>query len=256
MQMNSTEVAPRYDSIGVGYARVRREDPELRARIIVALGSARTVVNVGAGAGSYEPRHCHVTAIEPSSVMASQRAPDLAPAILATADRLPLCDRSADAAMSVLSLHHWDAAQERGVRELRRVARGPVVIVTYDARICSQMWLMVEYLPEVAALDTQTFPHPERIAEWLGGDVTVEALPISRDTPDWTLGSYWAHPERVLDPEARRATSGFARMPADVVERAVAAVGRDLADGVWDSRHADLRALERLDVGMRLIVGR
>jgi SAM-dependent methyltransferase len=254
--VSSTNVAPRYDSIGVGYARVRREDPELRARIVLALGDARTVVNVGAGAGSYEPRDRHVTAIEPSAVMASQRAADLAPAILASADRLPLCDRSADAAMSVLSLHHWDGAQERGIRELRRVARGPVVIVTLDARICGQMWLMAEYLPEVAALDNQTFPHPERIAEWLGGEVAIEALPISRDTPDWTLASYWAHPERVLDPDARRATSGFARMPADVVERVVAAVGRDLADGTWDFRHADLRALDRLDVGMRLIVAR
>jgi SAM-dependent methyltransferase len=256
MQVSSKKDAARYDSIGVGYARMRREDPELRARIALALGDARTVVNVGAGAGSYEPRDRHVTAIEPSTVMASQRAAELAPAILATADRLPLCDRSADAAMSVLSLHHWDGAQERGVRELRRVARGPVVITTFDARICGQMWLMAEYLPEVAALDAQIFPPPEQIAEWLGGEVAIEPLPISRDTPDWTLGSYWAHPERVLDPDARSATSGFARMPVDVVERVVAAVRRDLGDGTWDGRHGELRTLDRLDVGMRLIVAR
>lgn len=246
--------APRYDTIGHGYARVRREDPRFSARILAALGDARTVVNVGAGAGSYEPRDRHVVAIEPSDVMAAQRAPSLAPAIRAVAQALPLRDGSVDAAMTILSLHHWDEARERGVRELRRVARGPVVILTYDPRVSGAMWLMAEYLPEVAALDLEIFPAPEVLAGWLGGNVVVETLPIHRDTPDWMLGSFWAHPERVLDAEARAATSGFARMPAGVVERVVAAVGRDLADGSWDRRHGALRTLAEHDVGLRLVV--
>jgi SAM-dependent methyltransferase len=244
---------PRYDAIGQGYARFRREDPGFRARIHAALGSARSVVNVGAGAGSYEPRAPQVIAIEPSAVMLAQRAPGAARLVRALAGQLPLRARSVDAAMCILSLHHWDDQRERGVRELRRVARGSVVIVTYDARVSGQMWLM-QYLPEVAALDRAIFPDPERVAEWLGGEVSIEALPIPRDTPDWMLGSYWAHPERVLDPGARAATSGFARMPTSVVERVVQALGCDLADGTWERQYGWLRALDALDVGLRLIV--
>ena len=246
----------RYDAIGHGYARYRREDPRLRQRIRDSLGDARSVVNVGAGSGSYEPADLHVIAVEPSDVMASQRPRHLAPALRAVASALPLRDASVDAAMSILSLHHWDAERERGVRELRRVARDNVVILTYDARVSARMWLMHEYLPEVATLDLQIFPAPEQVAQWLGGDVQIETLALSRDTPDWMLGSYWAHPERVLNPEARAATSGFARMPAPVVERVVSQLTRDLADGTWDARHAELRTLQEYDVGLRLIVAR
>jgi hypothetical protein len=140
------------------------------------------------------------------------------------------------------------------VRELRRVARGPVVILTYDPRVSARMWLMADYLPEVAALDHRIFPLPETLARWLGGDVDIRPLPYPRDSPDWMLGSFWAHPERVLDAGARAATSGFARMPAPIVERVVGAVGADLADGGWDARHGALRTLDAYDVGLRLIV--
>lgn len=246
----------RYDTIGQEYARYRREDPSLQKRIRERLGSARTVVNVGAGGGSYEPTDLHVIAIEPSDVMAAQRPRSRAPAIRASAESLPLRDESVDAAMSVLSLHHWDDARERGVRELRRVARDTVLILTFDAAVSGRMWLMSEYLPEVAALDHAIFPAPEQIAGWLGGDVQIEPVLLSRETPDWMLGSYWAHPERVLDAGARQATSGFARMPAHVVERAVANVQRDLSDGSWDRRHGKLRGLSEYDVGLRLISAR
>ncbi len=244
----------RYDRIGHGYARTRREDAGFREQIHAALGDARTVVNVGAGAGAYEPRDRYVVAIEPSDVMAAQRPLDLAPSIRASAGSLPLRDRSVDAAMSVLSVHHWDADRERGVRELRRVARGAVVILTYDAAVSGAMWLMADYLPEVAALDRQIFPSPAELARWLGGAVRAETVPIPRDTPDWNLGSFWAHPERVLDADARAATSGFARMSAEVVDRVVSEVSRDLASGLWDERHGHLRALDALDVGLRLVV--
>jgi hypothetical protein len=137
---------------------------------------------------------------------------------------------------------------------MRRAARGPVVILTYDPAISGEMWLMSEYLPEVAELDRRIFPSPERISSWLAGETRTDVIEIHRDTPDWTLGSFWAHPERVLDPEARAATSGFARMPDDVVERVAAAVRRDLANGDWDRRYGHLRGLEALDVGLRLLV--
>jgi SAM-dependent methyltransferase len=213
-------------------------------------------VNVGAGAGSYEPRDRPVVAIEPSDVMAAQRPRGLAPAIRAFANDLPLRTGAVDAAMAILTVHHWDEGLRDGVAELRRVARGRVVILTYDPLVSGAMWLMADYLVEVAELDRRIFPAPARLAEWLGGDVRIEPVPIPRACTDWMLGSFWAHPERVLDPRARAATSGFARMPAEVVDRVVRDVGRDLADGTWERRHGHLRALAELDVGLRLIVAR
>jgi len=223
-------------------------------RVNSALGDAKTVVNVGAGAGSYEPRDRHVIAVEPSDVMASQRPRELAPALCASAAELPLRDASVDAAMAILTVHHWEEDQERGVREMRRVARDAVVIVTYDSEISSEMWLMSDYLPELAELERRIFPAPELLARWLGGTTHVEALPIPSDTPDWMLGSFWAHPERVLDQRARQATSGFARMDAAVVERVESALASDLESGAWDRRHGRLRALDAYDAGLRLIV--
>ncbi len=246
--------AARYDAIGHGYGRARREDPDLLAHVERALGASRTVVNVGAGTGSYEPRDRHVVAIEPSDVMAAQRPRALAPALRGTAWPLPLRDGSVDAAMAVLTVHHWDDQQEAGVRELRRVATGPVVVVTIDVEVCGQMWLLRDYMPEAVALDRRTFPSIDQLAAWLGGSVRVEEVPTSRHTPDWTLASFWAHPERVLDDAARRSTSGFARQPPAVVDRVVAEVQRDLREGTWDERYGHLRRLVRLDVGMRVLV--
>lgn len=246
--------SPRYDRIGFKYAKTRQEEPRFAARIDAALGAAQTVVNVGAGAGSYEPRDRHGIAVEPSDVMAAQRPRDRSPAIRASAESLPLRDHSVDAAMAILTLHHWDGGQERGVRELRRVATGPVVLMTYDPGVSGAMWLMADYLPEVAGLDRRIFPSIARISAWLGGTTRVEILPIPRDTVDWMLGSFWAHPERVLDDDARNATSGFARMSPDVVDRVVANVHRDLADGTWDARYGHLRALDAYDVGLRLVI--
>lgn len=246
---------PRYDAIGQGYASTRREDPRLRERIHAALGDSRTIVNVGAGAGSYEPLDRHVIAIEPSDVMAAQRPAHLAPALRGTAAPLPLRDGGVDAAMAVLTVHHWDDQLELGVRELRRVARGPVVIVSYDAEVCAEMWLYRDYLPEAAALDRATFPPIDQLVSWLGGSVRVEPVLNARDTPDWTVGSFWAHPERILDATARRGTSAFTRMEPAVLDRVVAEVERDLTSGAWDARNGALRELAEYDVGMRLIVG-
>jgi SAM-dependent methyltransferase len=223
-------------------------------QIHAALGSASTVVNVGAGAGSYEPRDRHVIAIEPSDVMVAQRPAQLAPAIRASAGDLPLRDQSVDAAMAILTIHHWDSDQERGVRELRRVARGPIVILTYDPQISNQMWLTADYLPEVADMDRRIFPSLDTLAGWLGGHTVVKTVAVSRDTPDWTFGSFWAHPERVLNSDARNATSGFARLEPQVVQRAIRAVEHDLQTGRWDQRHGHLRERQTLDVGLRLLM--
>jgi hypothetical protein len=157
--------------------------------------ATRTVVNVGAGAGSYEPRDRHVIAIEPSDVMATQRPAELPPAIRATAG-VPLRDGSVDAAMAILTIHHWDAERKAGVRELRWVATGPVAILTYAPEVSNQMWLVKEYLLEVGGRHVEIFPGTDRLAAWLGGAVRVETLPVHRDSPDWMFGSFWAHPER------------------------------------------------------------
>ncbi len=248
------EPGTRYERIGRGYARLRREDPRIAEQIHLALGSARTVVNVGAGAGSYEPRDRYVMAVEPSDVMAAQRPPELPPAVRATAGRLPLRDGSVDAAMAVLTVHHWDDEREAGVRELRRVASGPVVILTYAPEVSSAMWLVADYLPEVGEMDRRIFPSVDRLTSWLGGDVHVQTIPIHRGSPDWMFGSFWAHPERVLDRDARDATSGFARTAPGTVDRVVTALERDLNSGEWDRRHGHLRDLDQLDVGLRLVV--
>jgi SAM-dependent methyltransferase len=242
----------RYDRIGARYAEHRREDPAIKAHVARALGGAQTVVNVGAGAGSYEPDGALVFAVEPSEVMARQRPPGR-PALRASAQALPLHDRSVDAAMTVLSLHHWHPDQRLGVAEMCRVARDAIVIVTIDPVVSGQMWLMSEYLTEVRDLDLEIFPSVDTIVSWLDRPATVTPLPTPRDTPDHNLLSFWAHPERVLDPSARAATSGFARQPEAVVERVVEAVRTDLDSGQWDARHGALRELDALDCGLRLI---
>ncbi len=245
----------RYDRIGHGYAELRREDPRIAARICHALGDAKSVVNVGAGTGSYEPTGPLVVAVEPSRVMVSQRAASRNPVLRGLAQALPLRDDSVDAAMSVLSMHHWAPHAEAGVREMRRVARDRVVILTIDAEVCGEMWLMAEYLHEVAELDRRIFPPINVLRGWLGSRARVVVVPIPADTCDWTLMAFWAHPERVLDPDARAATSGFSRMSPQVVERVVQAVGDDLRSGTWDDRHGELRRAVELDVGLRLLVG-
>jgi SAM-dependent methyltransferase len=244
----------RYDQIGGGYSLTRREDPRISLAIGSALGDARSVVNVGAGTGSYEPEDRYVIAVEPSDVMAAQRPPTIPPALRASAADLPLRDNSADAVMAVLTIHHWDDELERGIQEMRRVARDTVVILTYDPLVSGEMWLMADYLPEVAELDRRIFPPPRLLVRWLGGRTRIEVVPIRRDTPDWMLGSFWAHPERVLDERARNATSGFARMDASVVQRVVRDVRRDLESGLWDERYGHLRKLDAFDAGLRLIV--
>lgn len=245
-----------YDSIGHGYSAHRRQDPFLYRRILSSLGDAQTVVNVGAGTGSYEPSDRTVLAIEPSEVMARQRRADSLPAIRAPAYKLPLHDRSVDSAMTVMSLQHWQPHQFAGVREMGRVARKRVIIVTIDPRVSAQMWLMADYVPEIAKIDHQTFPLPETICGWLDCETEIEAIPVSRDFSDWMLLSFWAHPERVLDPAARAATSAFARQPETVIERVVVAVRHDIEDGSWNRRYASLQSLREYDAGLRLITAR
>lgn len=244
---------PLYDSIGSGYALTRREDPRLYNRILAELCDSQSVVNIGAGTGSYEPRNLNVLAVEPSEIMVSQRPPGAGPAIRAMAHQLPLHDKSFDAAMTVISIHHWHPHLRKGIEEMCRVARKHVIIVTYDTRISNKMWLLADYLKETAELDAQVFPFPEDICSWLNCDSKIESVLHDKDTPDWNLGSLWAHPERVLDAKVRSAISGFSRQPNEVVQRVVSDIERDLMSGQWDKKYGHLRNLSNFDVGLRII---
>ena len=236
-----------YDRIGEGYTTTRRADPRIAARIEAALGDARTVVNVGAGAGSYEPRDREVTAVEPSETMIAQRPPDAAPVVRATAEALPFADASFDAAMAVLSNHHW-SDQPAGLRELRRVAHR-AVLFTFDSAYAGAGWI-TEYLPGFLRLKGLTL---DEIVDCLGG-ARVERVPVPADCADGFLSAYWRRPEAYLDPRVRAGISVFAQVERDEVERCVTRLRADLASGAWHARHAHLLTLDELDLGYRVLV--
>lgn len=240
-----------YDRIGRGYAKTRQADPRIAARIELALGDAESVVNVGAGAGSYEPVDRDVIAVEPSREMIAQRRSGAAQAICAPAEQLPLPDDIADAAMTILSVHHWDDPA-RGICEMRRVARQRIVVLTYDPD-CVLHWWLNDYAPQIAADDDERFPPLDDLLDWLG-DGAVETVEVPSDCSDLFLGALWAQPELVLADEIRASTSGFARMDSDEEQTAVAKLRADLESGAWDERYGHLRGMDELDVGLRLVV--
>ena len=248
-----------YDAIGGGYARQRRPDPRIAARVTAALGTARTVLNVGAGAGSYEPADRAVVAAEPSAVMIAQRLPGAAPAVQARAEALPFADRAFDAVMAVLTLHHW-ADRAGGLAECARVARERVVILTWDPA-SSGFWLIQEYLPEFMALDRRQFPAMDTLRAALGdalgpgARVDVTPVPIPSDCEDGFLGAFWARPAAYLDPAVRAGISSFARADlAPEVEAGLERLRTDLASGAWEARHGGQQAVDARDVGYRLVV--
>lgn len=240
----------RYDTIGRAYSVSRRADPRIAQRVVAALGGARSVVNVGAGAGSYEPADRRVLAVEPSAVMVAQRPAGAAPAVRALAESLPFPDDAFDAALAVLTVHHWSDPCA-GLRELRRVARGRVVVLTWDPAHAG-FWLTRDYFPDFVELDRRDFPTLADFAAALG-PVEVGAVPVPHDCADGFLGAFWRRPEAYLDERVRAGISSFARF-GDVSPR----LGRlrdDLESGRWAAENAELLDLEELDLGYRLIVG-
>lgn len=241
-----------YDRIGRGYARQRRPDPRWATAIRAAVGAADTVVNVGGGTGSYEPDDVHLVAVEPSPVMIAQRTEGAAPVVQGVAEHLPFSDDEFDVALAVLTVHHWTDPQ-RGLRELRRVARRQVV-VTFDVEVNARMWLVRDYLPEAADLDRSRTPPPDEIARSLKG-AQIAPLHVPADMRDAVLAAHWARPEAYLDPAVHAAASGIAQQPAEIVERAVDALRRDLDGGAWDDRYGHLRSGSLYDAGYRIITG-
>lgn len=240
-------MAAKYDSIGIDYAELRKPDPRIAAAIQAALGQAETVLNVGAGTGSYEPVDRQVTAVEPSREMIRKRHTSAARAIQASADCLPFDDHAFDASMAILTVHHWPD-KEAGLREVRRVTRGPIVLLTFDPS--HRPWL-TDYLPELASLDDAQMPTMSDYERWLGL-VQVTPVLVPHDCSDGFLYAYWRRPEAYLDVRLRSGSSSF--WAISEAERGLAKLKRDLDTGEWERRYAELLTLDAYDAGYRLVV--
>lgn len=249
--MNGSAAHTSYDRIGRGYVRFRRPDPRIAARLESALHDSRTVVNVGAGSGSYEPTERAVLAVEPSEEMVKQRSPDAAPCIRAAAERLPLVDQSFDAAMAILTIHHW-SDPVAGLRELVRVARR-VIGFAYEPAVHSQFWLWQEYFPGAVRLSAPSELPIERVVEVIGAE-RVETVLVPHDCMDGFGPAYWRRPAAYLAPEVRSCISGLARLTANDIQSGVERLRQDLDTGAWHTRHRDILHLDAIDAGLRLIV--
>ena len=244
-------MAAAYDRLGTTYAQTRREDPRIRAAIWSAVWKAQSVVNVGAGTGSYEPPQT-VLAVEPSKVMIAQRGEGRAPAVMTTAEHIPLRGKAVDVALWILTIHHWpDLAA--GIRELRRVARRGVFF-TWDRDVTARFWLLKEYFPEMGEADYAKAIPLERLARETGPNTILTTVEVPHDCIDGFMGAFWRRPERYLDPVVRAGISGFSFVPAAQLEPGLARLADDVGSGAWSARHGDLLARESLDLGYRLVV--
>lgn len=240
-------MAARYDRIGTRYAALRKPDPRIGAAILAALGSARTVLNIGAGTGSYEPADRHVTAVDPSMTMIRQRAPSAATVVQASAASLPFADKAFDAAMAILTVHHWPDPGA-GLREVRRVTRGRIVLLTFGPSC--RPWL-TDYLPALATLDDERMPAMAAYARWLGPG-SVSPVRIPHDCSDGFLYAYWRRPAAYLDPHVRSGSSSFWALPD--MDDGLEKLRRDLETGEWGRRYAALLNLDAYDAGYRLVI--
>jgi len=240
-----------YEAAGSGYAEVRRPEPRFAAAVRRALGEARTLVNVGAGAGSYEPADMEVTPVEPSAGMRSQRPPWLAPAVDATAEDLPFPDGAFDAALASVTIHQWRDLG-RGLAEVRRVTKGPVVILTFDPVALHRFWL-TEYAPDVMAHECGRMPPLGPVVDALGGSSTIEELPIPSDCSDGFAEAFFGRPEALLVERVRRAQSAWGFVGRAAEQRAVDRLARALDTGEWDAAHGGLRSADEYHGALRLV---
>lgn len=241
-----------YGAIGMGYASYRQPEPTIALQIHAALGAARTVLNVGAGAGSYEPRDRAVTAVEPSASMRAQRPADIAVAIDAVAESLPFPDGHFDASMTTFSVHQWKDLPG-GLSEMRRVTRGPVVILSCDPDLVEKFWLN-DYAPEVLATEARRYPALSRMAAVLGGHTRIAPVAIPLACKDGFNEAYYGRPEGLLDAGARGACSAWSFVSAETAAAYVEHLRRELADGAWDARYGALRRQATFHGSLRLLV--
>ena len=242
---------PAYDRVGISYSAFRRAEPRFEARIWSALGDARSVVNVGAGCGSYEPEDREVIAVEPSPVMIAQRRSGSAPAVGGVAERLPLENDSVDAAMAVMTIHHWDDLAA-GLAEMRRVARRRLVLLTIDAVRNSEIWTLSEYFPAAAEAEREKMPEMA-VLQALLPNADFEVVPAPSRCRDEFTSALWDRPELFLDPDVLRSSSLWHSLPPELVELGQEQLRADLESGRWDERFGHLRTLPELDIGLRLV---
>lgn len=238
----------KYDTIGINYSDLRQSDPRIAAQIAEALGNARTVLNVGAGTGSYEPMDRAVTALEPSMSMLAKRGEAAGPAVQGRAEALPFADKSFDAAMAILTVHHW-TDRRAGFAEMRRVTRGPIVVLTFDPSHRGN-WL-ADYVPQLVALDEAIMPAMGDYQSWLG-PVTIKPVRVPHDCVDGFLYAYWRRPQAYLDPRIRKAMSSF--WAIDGAEDALQRLKHDLESGDWAAKYARFLDLDACDLGYRLVI--
>jgi len=243
-----------YGVIGAGYANYRRPDPFIAEFIRAALSNAHTVLNVGAGAGSYEPTDRQVTAIEPSASMRAQRLAHLPVAMDGVAEDLPFADDSFDASMATFTVHQWPDLKA-GLGEMRRVTRDSVLILTCDPAELGRSWLAA-YVPEVIAVEARRYPSMAAVTEALGDKTDVVTVPIPLNCTDGFSEAYYGRPERLLEPGARQANSAWSFVDPGIAHRFVAELSRDLENGTWDARYGYLRTQSRFDGSLRLVIGR
>ena len=241
-----------YGEIGSSYSRYRQPDPVIEAQIHRALGDSATVLNVGAGAGSYEPVDRAVTAVEPSASMRAQRPKHLATAIDAVAEDLPFEDGHFDASMASVTVHQWSDL-EKGLAEMRRVTRGRIVLLVCDPALMHEYWLN-DYIPEVREAEARRFPAIERLTSALGPEAWVEPVPIPFDCRDGFNEAYYGRPEMFLEDDARLACSSWSLVPKAAVERFVGALASDLASGAWDKKYGHWRSEPFFNGPLRLVV--
>jgi SAM-dependent methyltransferase len=243
-----------YGQIGDGYAVFRRPDPYIAKQICDALGDAITILNVGAGTGSYEPEDRQVTALEPSESMRAQRPSGLPLAINGVAEHLPFEDGSFDASMAIVTVHQWSNL-EKGLAEMRRVTRGNVVLLVCDPDLMSDYWLN-DYIPEVRQVESSRFPSIKRIRNTLGGQVEILAVPVPLDCRDGFNEAYYGRPEMFLNEKARLACSSWSLVPKASIERFEVELSADLASGRWDEKYGHYRSQPFFDGPLRLVIGK
>jgi SAM-dependent methyltransferase len=244
-----------YDQLGQKYSGYRQTDPRIAEYVTKALGGAKTILNVGAGAGSYEPSDKYIVAVEPSIVMRSQRSKNgKVPAINAKADNLPFDDNAFDASMAMVTIHHWPD-MNKGLKELRRVTKGQVVIMTFDPNELDNFW-NVNYFPELIEVEKARYPTIDFIVKSLGGTCEVIPVPIPLDCVDGFQEAFYGRPEAFLEKEVRLSQSAWGFLPEGVEAKLVQSLKADLESGEWDRKYGHFRSQPTFTCALRLIISR
>jgi SAM-dependent methyltransferase len=251
--MEIKDPAYNYDKLGQKYSVKRQTEPAIFSYIVKALGDAATVLNVGAGTGSYEPTDRYVIAVEPSLVMRSQReSNNKNPAVIAFADNLPFDDNSFEASTAFVTVHHWSDIH-KGLHELRRVTKNQVIIMTFDPEALDDFWNAI-YFPELIEAEKKRYPSIDFITTALGGTCEVQKIPIPFDCADGFQEAFYGRPEAFLDKQVRQSQSAWGFISPEVEEKYIKDFAEELASGEWDKKYGHYRTQPSFTCALRLII--